>query len=463
MNLFALAFGAIAGGFCFFRSITSLSTALHLLVVTIVCGGIIAANLGGGGYAVLFRDLCIVLPIYISVFTTQAGREALVSIPADLWLTISFLVLVTAVCTLNPVAAPLGQIIVGLKVWLFYIPFIAVGILIAHRTDLLLGLIRKLLLWGAFACAVGLLQSVLVRLIGYEPAIHLFFGDAAGRVTQGFTRFEEAGGIYRIPGTFSFSAQYGGFLCLYLTISAIAVNADPDRRVRQFAAIAIFVAVIAGILSGSRALILILPAMLAAYAICGILRSKILLIAPAALAVGAVSLQLAAVNALDYFTAGERLASQDASEFTFQQISDALGSGVMGLGIGISTMGARYLVGGTAIDDVPLISFEVYFAKAAAELGWLGFAAVCMIFLAIIARAASTALVNLKRPENAIVAPIATYLAYTIISSFKGSALDVDPGNIFFWALLGVMIGVNNLRRYADMGHESIFVAEDVV
>lgn len=451
---FALLIGVVVGGYCFFRSITSLATALHLLVVVVIFGGIIGANLGGGGYAVLFRDLCIVIPIYLSVVTTQAGRQPLAGIPVDILLSIVFFVLVIVVCLFNPIPAPVGQIIVGIKVWLFYIPFLAVGIVIAYRTDLVLGLVRQILFWGAVACAVGLLQSLLVRLIGYEAAIHLFFGDYAVRATQGFTRFEEAGGIYRIPGTFSFVAQYGNFLCLYLTIAAIALNADPDERVRRFAAIAIFIAVLAGMLSGTRALILIFPAMLGMYALCGVLTSRVLLLAPIAVVIGVGALSLATLNPLEYFYTGEKLATQNANDFILQQIDGALENGLLGGGIGSSTTGARYAIGGSALDDVPQTFYEVYFAKAGAELGWLGFAAIIAVFLVIASRVGSIVRANLGHRENAIIAPAGIYIAYTVVMSIKGSVLDIDPSNIFFWLMLGLLIGRNNWRRVAASDHE---------
>jgi hypothetical protein len=296
-----------------------------------------------------------------------------------------------------------------------------------------------------------------VRILGYEPAIHLFFGQNASRVTQGFTHFAEAGGIYRIPATFSFVTQYGGFLCLYLTIAMIEVNADPDPRLQRFAAVGVFIAVLAALLSGTRSLILVLPAMLAAYVVFGVLSKRLMLLAPAGIVLGVVLLAATAVNPLEYFFVGEKLASHYAGDFVFGQISDSLDSGFLGLGIGASTTGARYALGGTAIEDGPQVFYEVFFAKAAAELGWLGFVAIIVIFVVVAYRILLTALGNLRHRENAVIAPACVYIAYNLISSFKGSALDVDPANIFFWLLLGVVIGYDRLRRYPIPAEEPAF------
>jgi hypothetical protein len=454
---FILVLGALVGGLAFVRSLTSLPAALNLLVIVLVFGGIVATNLGGGGYAIPFRDLCIVLPLYLAAFASAAGRQALASIPLDLVFSLFFLLLVVGICVLNPTPAPPAQIIVGIKVWLFYVPFLAIGILLAYRPDLLLGLFRAILFWGTIACGIGLTQAVLVRILGYEPAIHLFFGQNASRVTQGFTHFAEAGGIYRIPATFSFVTQYGGFLCLYLTIAMIEVNADPDPRLQRFAAVGVFIAVLAALLSGTRSLILVLPAMLAAYVVFGVLSKRLMLLAPAGIVLGVVLLAATAVNPLEYFFVGEKLASHYAGDFVFGQISDSLDSGFLGLGIGASTTGARYALGGTAIEDGPQVFYEVFFAKAAAELGWLGFVAIIVIFVIVAYRILLTALGNLRHRENAVIAPACVYIAYNLISSFKGSALDVDPANIFFWLLLGVVIGYDRLRRYPIPAQEPAF------
>ena len=253
-------------------------------------------------------------------------------------------------------------------------------------------------------------------------------------------RFYVAGGIYRIPATFSFSAQYGSFLVLYLTVAATALNMDPDERVRRFAGLAIFVAFLAAILSGTRALVVVFPMMLVAYALCGLLRSRVLLIAPVAIVAGLLVLELAAIRPIEYFSNGEQLVGYYTDEFIVPQILEALDNGMFGLGIGASTSGARYALGGTAIDDGPQIFYEVYFAKAAVELGWIGFVAVGILLAGIAARIASTMFAHFGRRDFAVIAPACIYIGYAILMSFKGSVLDTDPGNIFFWLLLGFVI-----------------------
>lgn len=458
---YVLILGTIIGGFCFFRSIANLGIALHLLVLTLLFGGIVGVNLGSGALAIPFRDVFIVLPLYICVFMTSAGPRAVGLIPIDVLLSIIFFLMVISVCLFNPVAAPVAQIVIGLKVWLFYVPFLAVGIVLAYQPDRMFRLFRQILFWGAIACAVGLLQSMLVRMVGYDTAIRLFFGEYASRVTQGFAHFDDAGGIYRIPATFSFVGQYGGFLYVYLTIAVIELNADPERQIRRLAGIAVFIAVLAALFSGARSLILGLPAMLAVYGLFGLFNVRLLLVAPVGIVLGAGILALAGFDPVAYFFLGQQLAAYYAANFIFDQISSALDLGLIGAGIGVSTGGARYALGGTAIDDGPQLFYESYFAKAAAELGWLGLAAIVVLFILIAARVAKTARANFRRPENAVIAPIAAYLGYMIIMSFKGFVLDTDPGNIFFWLLFGLMIGIDRSRSDVAVVGDASGLAED--
>lgn len=447
--------GVVFGCVAFFKSIVNVAAAMHLLVIVLIFGGIVAVNIGAGGLAVPFRDIFIVLPLYLCIFTTREGQRAATLIPVDVTLAIVFFVLVTMVCVLNPEGGSAAQTLIGLKVWLFYIPFVVVGITVAHQPKVTVGLFRQILFWGSIACGVGLLQSLLVRLWGYDVAIRIFFGQYASRVTQGFAYFDRGGGIYRIPGTFSFVTQYAGFLYLFLTVAIIVANVDPDPRIRRFGTVAVFAAVLAGVLSGSRAAILVFPALLLLYGLFGVLPLRLLLFAPVGVAIWAGGLALAGTNPVDYFLFGQELAVHYTQDFIFQQISYALDLGPMGSGLGASTAAARYAIGGAAIDDGPLLFFESYFAKAAAEMGYLGLAAILIVFAVVAWRGILTIVANLYSREGAIIAPAVVYLGYNLVMSAKGFVLDVDPGNIFFWLLLGVVVGLDRGRRVEPVASEA--------
>lgn len=438
--------GTAVGALCFFRSLSRWEAGLDLLFVAVIFGGIVAVRLGSGAYSVLFRDVFIVLPLYIGLFFRRVGQEAFAQIPVDILLGFLLLTVVVFICAFNPVDASAGQIIIGAKVWLYYLPFVGVGIAVAAQPATMLRTFRVLFFCGGVACAVGLLQSLLVHVVGYDAAIQLFYGTAAERVTQGFAMFEEAGGIYRIPGTFSFTAQYGYFLFAYLPVAVIISNIDPDQSIRKLANAAVYLTVIAGILSGTRAAILVFPAMLGIYALCGVLSARLVSFAPLGLAASAVAILFSGIDLTSYFSYGQELAAGYGQHFIFQQIGDSLDYGFLGAGVGAATGAARYALGGDAVELGSALGFESYFAKASAELGWLGLGAISLLFTIIVLRMALIFLRNWRRPENKIVAPLTVYLGVLVVTSFKGWPFDTDPGNIFAWLFLGVAVGVDRFR-----------------
>src|SRR5262249_46066578 len=145
---------------------------------------------------------------------------------------------------------------------------------------------RFFLVAGLFACMVGLAQSVLIRIIGYGPAITLFFGEGAKAATQGFTYFLAGGGIFRVPGTFSFGSQYVGFLYAYLTVGMIEINSDPDPRFRKLARAAVLLCLLAAVVSGTKGALVTFPLFIVGFFVFGLIRNRLLVAGAVALAIG---------------------------------------------------------------------------------------------------------------------------------------------------------------------------------
>jgi hypothetical protein len=225
-----------------------------------------------------------------------------------------------------------------------------------------------------------------------------------------------------------------------LTISTIEANADPDHRFRRVGSVAMFVVAFALLLSGSRATGLTVSAFFAGYVLFGLLRLGSLSLAPIAGIAGWAALQVIGFDPAALFSTGSGLLGFYSRTFIFQSITDALRNGPFGAGIGTSTNAARYAFAG--LTGQLNLGFESYFAKVAAELGSIGLGVIAGFFLVIVARITTELMRARFRPANAIVAPFALYLLYNILTFFKGSPLDQDPGNIFFWLVLGVTVGV---------------------
>lgn len=447
---FLVIIGLFVGGYCFVMSASRWDRGLHLLIIAVFFGGIVAVNLGSGAYSILFRDAFIVLPLYLGFFFRRVGQASLGKIPADLVLTLGLFLTSIFLGLFNSLDEPALELMIGLKVWVFYIPFLAIGLALAADPQRMLRFFHQMLYWGGAAAAIGLAQSVLVRLIGYERAIGLFFGAHASAVTQAFSYFEEAGGIYRIPGTFSFVSQYSVFLHFYVSVAMIEVNFDPSPKIRRLAQYALFLAILAAVLSGAREAIISIPLTLVLFAVCGLLKSRLLLAVPIGAALGFAALEATGLELVKYFYYGQELAGEYSISI-WSMIGNGFDYGILGRGIGSATGSARYAFSftGDLVDNGALVGFDSYIAKGAAELGYFGFAAVALTLFFIVARCGFTVLQNWARREKFVVAPLAIVVSFGLVSCLKGNLLDVDPGNILTWLFVGLMIGVSRRVAYA--------------
>jgi len=403
-----------------------------------IFGGIIGARAGVTALPVAFRDVFVVLPLYVAFGASRAGRDALRRLPAGLALGLGAVLFWIVISLFNPEGVSGFQLLIGLKVWVFYLPFVLVGFAVAARPDAMFRTFRILVMCGVVACSIGLLQAALIRMVGYHPTMTLFFGGAASDVTQRFAEFAEGGGIYRIPATFSFAGQYVAFLFLFLTAAAIESNADPDLRYQRLGRIAFYIGILAGLFSGTKAAFLVFPALAAVFFAFGLIRSRLAIGAPIAFAVAAWAIEAAKLNPLGLLSFGVRQAQDYGQGFVLEQISAAVRYGPFGQGIGSSTGAARFAAMGSEV--VTRLGFESYYAKVAAELGTVGLTIFTVFFMGIVVKTIQAAISHRRRRENILIAPLAIYIILNLVYSFKGFVLDTDPGNVFFWLFLGVMI-----------------------
>ena len=450
---FVLLFGGLA---CALLSVSSWVTAVRLIVVLTLFGGIVALHLGSGAIMIIFRDVFLVLPLYVAFLASPARLDGVGRMPAEIAMGLIFVVGYMGLATLNTNATSLLQVVIGLKVWLFYIPFLAVGLALAARPNAMLAVLRTLLIFGAVACLIGLAQSFLVRVIGYQATMNFFFGSKAADVTQHFAWFQDAGGIFRIPGTFTFVTQYTNFLYLLLTVAAVEANADPSPRTRNLARVVLYLAALALLLSGSRATGLTVTAFFAAYFMFNVLQTGTLTLAPVAVIGGIALLQIIGFDPAALFSTGGRLLGFYSRSIVIQSVQDALQQGAFGAGIGSSTNAARY----GAAAATRYFGYESFYGKVAGELGVVGLVLMASFFLMLLIRISSEALKCRRHASNMIVAPIAIYLLYNIVTLFKGSTLDQDPANIFFWLLLGIGLGARRTVVASAVSAERATVPE---
>src|SRR5262249_26747910 len=103
---------------------------------------------------------------------------------------------------------------------------------------------------------------------------------------------------------------------------------------------------------------------------------------------------------------------------------------------------------------------ESYYAKIAAELGSGGLAIFGIFFLVIATKALQIVLRHRWDTGNTLTAPLAIYVVFNLLYSLKGFVLDTDPGNIFFWLTLGLLVGLDQVMRRRHPADQGLMAAD---
>jgi len=400
----------------------------------------------------LAKDILYVLPLLLAVFLLRP--QVLQRAPIAPWLTLTLLLLAAVVILqcLNPGVVNAGMAVIGLKVWLLYIPlaYIVAGAL-ETRQDIV-GLLRAIVVVAPIPCIVGLAQWGLAENYGYREIMIDFYGEAAQGATQNFTQFDLGGTIRRIPSTFSNAPSYFVYTLVAIT-AALALQAlDPKAGWRLFARLVIVLAFFAAFLSGMRAAFVFAPLLIIIYSLLGGRLGGAVagLLLVAGLAGGFI--YITGFDADEIFAGvSEHTGRYEASGFAWTQFSYALEWSPLGHGTGTNTVSARY--GADEVQQIgaqaSLGSFEVQYAKVVHELGLFGL----VPFLLMVGGLAWHALAGTLRMRDQQLrrahAAMAAFVLIIFIYFFKAWVIDVDPANVFFWIYVGLLYRLSAMDKIA--------------
>ena len=119
-----------------------------------------------------------------------------------------------------------------------------------------------------------------------------------------------------------------------------------------------------------------------------------------------------------------------------RELGSAMGGGFVGHGTGWDTPSAlRY---GHATERRFI---ENWYAKAALELGPIALTAIVLAFASLHLRVLS-GLRRMPFEARQIAAPICAVLLVMTVALFKGPFIDLDPLNVYFWLLMGMLLAV---------------------
>lgn len=332
--------------------------------------------------------------------------------------------------------SPLG-IAVALKQRLLYVPLMFAGY---HylRGDADLARLLRVIAWS----------SIPVSLFG----IFLFFAGPTWLPSLGadysyvFFSTTGAGGqaFYRVPGTFNSPGQYGVYLYIVssLLVGFLLVGelAAKDKRMIL---LALSCLVPAMLVSGSRSPLLLFLVQSGLIAMMTRQLSRGGFAAGIGYLVVVLSLEFFGVGVADRMTSTISWENYDRFVSTFfgQLWFTTMWANPIGEGLAVATVGARHF----SPSGVRLV--ESYLGILGTEMGIMGVSAFFGLILPIgIFLARSRAWMR-TAPAHPIWVAIFLHIAFTMLLTSNGTALDAIPGNLYFWFFIGVAVKMVDLER----------------
>jgi len=430
---------AITAGVAWLLVLVRWRSAFLAALAYLPISGVVILALSQSQVALLLKDLLFLVPAYaLFGYGLLRGRESLRGLPRA---PVGFLCALAALVVLqmlnpglpNPLVA-----LIGLKVWLFYIPvmFLAFAF-VADERDLCV-MLRLLVTLTVIPCLVGLIELALVLSTGYQSTMESIYGDAAIQVTQRFAQFEigETALIARIPSTFTFVTQYFGFTLAMIVPAYALLHLDPTARWRRFAAAVLVLDVLACLTSGARSAFVYLPLLMTLIVLLDRRASAVMFGGAPAIALALSGVMLLGVDLPVLFDMVLGLGGNYASEIAYGALTSAIYQWPLGEGTGVNTGPARYAFS----DMASFEALENYYAKAVHELGLPGLIAVMGLFSSlIVAGFRVRGALGDPRLRSAAAALLA-FLITMSINCFKGWQLDLDPINVYMWLFAGMLL-----------------------
>lgn len=411
--------------------------------------------------ALLGKDVLFVLPAYVGFALWAYRRRERISFTGAPLVLVCVLAALVVGQAFNPSLPNLLVGLIGIKVWLLYVPLLFLGYHLVRSREELFRVLGLMSLVAVPPAVVGIVEAGLIY-GGHADVVYGVYGDAAYASTQRFTELQLPGGgtLKRVPSTFSYVIQYYSFLAVALAVS-YAWWRGWLRGWQRLAGIGVSVVLLFGLFfTGQRGAFVFVPLLLLLVlgleAARGSLQLRTVLPAAAGF-VAALLLVLVAIGT----TAGglvEHLYETSRIQFDDLVVSgfrEAIELTVMGLGAGADTNASRYAYENeTLFQGVGGRWYEGWYVKTYLELGVLGLVLVALLFGTILVRAVRAHLAVSSTSLGAVTAVLVAVVAWTLIYNFKGQYLDFDPLNVYFWLFAGLAFKVPALETVTEAGAE---------
>lgn len=436
---------ALVGGVLFFLSLRNWRFGLYGLLVYLPFAGLVSLRSGQSAMALLAKDLLFVIPAYVSFFVVHRYPIQKTRLPGYFVAAMAFLAILVLIQALNPNLPNFLVPLIGIKVWLLYLPMAFLAAATIQTKGDVVWLFRLLVAVSVIPFAVGFLQRFGVEVLGREATTAALYGSSfEGEQYNLLAGFEDFGGslggaLYRINGTFAATGQYSMYGMMMISITLTLLMLDDDRRWRLFAQFMLLVAVVASFLSGSRGATVFVPLALAPALI---LSGNYIALLASALLVPIIYYVAFTYTGIDVSTMFDFVVDYsiyNVQDFGAGQLLATFYEHPLGMGTGINTGGARYAFASEQIATQTLSGLEVYYAKVVAELSIVGLIPVFILLFGPLCHAFNRASSRASSPVRQCAAGLFGFFLVIVVINYKGWPLDLDPVNVMFWVLAGVL------------------------
>ena len=384
----------------------------------------------------IYKDF-VLLAVYIGVIVPNL--EHVLEPPASLRVLSGMLAAFGALLLLYlliPSEFSILSQLVAVKQRLYYMPLILVGYFFLRSTADLKHLITAM---AVYAIGVSLF-GIYLYFTGPDGLIRIGAKYSAVFYTPGQVS------VWRVPGTFTSSGQYGGYLSLNaIVISALLLVPGVKRWARAVAIVALVLVVLAMLASGSRSSIIVASAGVALAMLMSGRLTRIglwTLAAYAVFAYGFVALGPGVQERFDSIASAENVTRFQRTYFG-QMFLPKLIENPLGLGLGIATIGARHFA-----DFSKMYLMESYFGILAVETGLPGLMAFIGVVAAIVVLVLKFHRLMARAPDGPLWLAFASYVLLTAGVMPISTSIDHAPSNFYFWFAIGGLARMVELEQW---------------
>ena len=353
----------------------------------------------------------------------------------------------------KPQGTPVLMGILGLKVFIGYIPLLTCGYYLIRNLKDLLFLTRLNVVMVILCCSLGLVQYLMLQLGICKGTDHLSGVDLFKATLEykcligGSLVFSPSQSMIRLPGTFVAPWQWAWFLISAIFFTFASAFSDSSLRWQGISFIGMALVFINSVISGQRIALALVPLFTVILLVLTGQVTNLKRFIPIATGLGILGIIAMAafpsvvLERVDSFVS--RWNASPPTEFIQHQFefTSKEQRGLLGNGLGRATNSAR------VFGDTTLV--ETYYPKILFELGPLGVIAFLFLVTVLVLFTFKTYR-SLK--EKHLRGYGAAFWVFVLFISYNTYyyPLDVDPVAVYYWLVAGVIVKLPEIQRQED-------------